>query len=122
MISRNEMAASLYKRRQMAVRIRRACVRSGDWQPEPKKCHRNVEVWCSRHPNYMAVQGWLVADYEELGIYQFFAHSVVEDETGNLIDITPNPMPYSYPFLRHDEADGRFIEFEDITSVIYRMR
>jgi hypothetical protein len=88
------LAARFYERRNEAVSIKRVRVEGGDWQPEPNQCHKNVTLWCSWHPAQTALRGWLVADYSEIGFYRFFAHSVVETETGNLIDLTPNPAPW----------------------------
>jgi hypothetical protein len=104
------LAARLYERRNEAVSIRRVRMRGGDWQPDPNQCHRNVTLWCGWYPIYTAVRGWLVADYVDIGRYRFFAHSIVENETGDLMDITPNPASWSYPFLKHDPADGDFAD------------
>ncbi len=114
------LAARLYERRNEAVSIKRVRIEGGDWQPDPNQCHRNVTLWCGWHPNQTAVRGWLVADYLEVppGFYRFFAHSVVETETGDLIDLTPNPAPWKYPFLKHNPADGDFAEIVEGQGII----
>jgi hypothetical protein len=114
------LAARLYERRSEAVSIKRVRIDGGDWQPEPNQCHKNVILWCSRHPNQRAVRGWLVADYLDIypGYYKFFAHSVVETETGVLIDLTPNVAPWEYPFLIHNPADGDFAEIVEGRGII----
>src|ERR1700758_5129392 len=94
------LAARLYERRNEAVIIKRDRIEDGDWQPDPNECHRNVTLLCNRNPGYTAVRGWLVADYVPLGFYKFYAHSIIETKIGDLIEITPNPAPYIYPFLK----------------------
>jgi hypothetical protein len=117
------LAARLYERRNEAVNIKHVRI-DDDWQPDPNECHRNVTLWCNRNPDYAAVRGWLVADYVDLGFYKFFAHSIIESKTGDLIDITPNPAPWSYPSLKHDPVDGDFaeiVEGHQIVWVIHRV-
>jgi hypothetical protein len=113
-----ELAARLYQRRHEAIRLRRARLRGIGWQPEAQECHRNAEIWCKLCSGFRHVQGWLVADYGYQT--QFIAHSVVENEKGELVDITPNDLGRDYLFLRHQEGDGDFANFEKIKSVIYR--
>jgi hypothetical protein len=119
-----KLAARLFERRGEAIPVSRALIESGDWRPKPNDCHRNATMLCSLTPVYTAVRGWFAADYLDLGFYKFFAHSVVEDAGGNLFDITPNQLPWNYPFLKHDPTDGDFLEMiesQQITSVIHRL-
>jgi hypothetical protein len=116
------LAARLYARRKEAVSIERVSIEGGDWQPDPNECHANVSMWRRLQPNYIAVRGWLVADYSEIGLVKFFAHSVVQTEAGELLDITPNPLPWHYPFLTHHPADGDFgeiVEGGQIEAISY---
>jgi len=121
-----ELAIRLYQRLNEAVILQRGNVETSELQPNPQECHRNVALWCERDGNSTPVQGWLVADYSVTGIainVQFFAHSVVRTESGDLIDITPNTLNRSYRFLIHDAADGDFDEMvnaKKISSVIYQ--
>src|ERR1051325_1521490 len=116
------LAGRLYARRGEAVALARVSITDRDWQPAPNECHRNIEALCARDHSYTAVQGWLVADRSVLGIvwFQFYAHSVVESTSGGRLDITPNPLERSYPFLRHETADGDFDQFEEIGSVVFQ--
>jgi hypothetical protein len=117
------LAARLYERRKGAVSVKRVSIEGSGWQPDPNQCHRNVTLWCSSHPKHIPVRGWLVADYSDIGFYRFFAHSVVETETGGLVDITPNLATWNYPFLRHDAADGDFaeiVEDHEVISITHR--
>lgn len=60
----------------------------GDWRPEVAKCHANVDVWVHAHPSHTAVRGWTTC--ADLGVaVRLVAHSVVQDRTGRLFDITP---------------------------------
>jgi hypothetical protein len=113
------LAARLYERRNEAVNIQHVRIEGGDRRPDPNECHRNVTLWCNRNPGYTAVRGWLVADYVAIGFYKFFAHSIIESKTGDLIDITPNPAPWSYPFLKHDLADGDFAEIVEGHQIVW---
>ncbi len=119
MIAVTKLAERLFRRRHETVPLKPGRVRDSNWQPEPRQCHLNVEIWCDRQPKYTVVRGWLVADYSDEGVYNFMPHSVIEDNKGNLIDITPTPMPCPYPFLRHTEEDGDFEEFRQMMSVVY---
>lgn len=80
----------------------------GDWKPESRNCHTNALTLAARDPRYKAVHGWLCADYIAVGQFTFYAHSVVEDPTGELFDITPNPLWWSYPFLRDEQSDDHY--------------
>jgi hypothetical protein len=113
-----KLAARLYERRGEAIPVSRALIENGNWQPTPNDCHRNVTVLCSLNPAYAVVRGWLAADYLALGFYKFFAHSVVEDAAGNLVDVTPNQLPWNYPFLKHDPADGDFADIVDNQQIV----
>jgi hypothetical protein len=118
------LAARLYKRRHEAIAVPFGTIEGGEWQPYRNECHRNVTLWCRYNPQYDAVRGWIVADYSDVGLYKFFAHSVLHDQDGKLIDITPNPSPYRYPFLRHDPADGDFgaiVEGQGIVSLFHQV-
>lgn len=103
------LAERLYARRGEAVHVQYVSVRIDDWQPEPNNCHENATRWCIRNPSYAVVRGWRVGTPKP-GIYMFFAHSVVQAETGDLIDLTPPPSPFTPPFLKHEPADGDFDE------------
>src|SRR5438552_1049877 len=96
----SEYAARLYARRGDAVTIRDVRVQIGDWMPIPQDCHGNVATWIEYDKKSKPVYGWLVADYSGIGSVSFFAHSIVENEEGELLDITPNLLPYRYPFIR----------------------
>jgi len=83
-----------------------------DWRPEPGKCHDNVDVFVrSSRPQYRPVRGWLVSE-QGAGVYWLAAHSVVCDQYGNLLDITPpisDPARLGMRFLRHLGTQEQFL-------------
>jgi hypothetical protein len=121
------LAKALFDRRHEGVSVEAVTLEGGDWQPAVNQYHQNVAQWLRFHPEHNAVRGWWCSDnlVALLKCYEFFAHSVVETETGELIDFTPNPLPWRYPFIRHSDSDGEFtelVEVRGITKVAYQLR
>ncbi|AXW22532.1 hypothetical protein [Ralstonia solanacearum] len=58
-----------------------------EWELVPATCHANAERWIARFPNFKRVRGWAVEGGSEYGAV-LHAHSVVQDETGILWDVT----------------------------------
>lgn len=55
----------------------------------PNHCHDNVTHYIEDNPNFKRKNGWLALDLaKEEGLVMFYAHAVIEDEHGNLYDIT----------------------------------
>lgn len=118
------LAARLFSKLEDAMIPKRTMVHIGDWRPRPNKCHENVSFAVSRDPRYKAVRGWIAADYRDIGVMKFFAHSVLEAPDGHLIDITPNPARWQYGFIRHDGTDEDFVdvvEKQGIISILYQI-
>lgn len=108
-----ELGKALYERRQEAAVVPFDERRGADWAPVENQCHYNVDRWVSEHPGTRAVRGWLVFDFEKTSmglvhVVRFTPHSVVEDEDGRLVDITPSGASRRYPFLRHTGSDEEF--------------
>ena len=83
---------------------------TGNWQPEPARCHENVAVWVRNRPEYCIVRGWLVRK-QGAGAHLLVAHSVVSDQQGRLFDITPpipDPARVDMRFLRHLGSEDEF--------------
>ena len=60
------------------------------------ECHRNVTIWCEHRADHKAVRGWLFFDLTDtLQFIRFIAHSVVEDKSGAIFDITPAQKCFS---------------------------
>lgn len=106
-----------------ATKVPRTKVSDGDWVPALKKCHENVDTWCSRNKDFEPVRGWLLMDLRAAS--QFFghppkidllAHSVVKGPKG-LEDITPafdhgvGGGPDIYPFIPHPGSTEDFEVF-----------
>ena len=105
MFDLKEYARRLYVRRTEAVFSRRARVSFGRWIPIEHECHANVAQWCAFQPNHRPVRGWLYFDYDNLLPYVHFnAHSVIQNEAGELVDITPTLASRDYPFLVDTES------------------
>ena len=74
------------------------------------ECHRNVTTWCEHSADHKAVRGWLFFDLTDaLPFVRFIAHSLVEDKSGDIFDITPAQKVFqSYPFIRAEEDEDTF--------------
>jgi hypothetical protein len=82
----------------------------GNWRPEPAQCHENVNAWVRNRPQYRTVRGWLVSE-QGPGLYWLTAHSVVCDQQGKLLDITPpirDTARLETRFLRHLGTEEQF--------------
>lgn len=95
--------------------------------PLPHECHRNAEAWVALHPAHRVVRGWLVYDYSlsAVPMMRFQAHSVVEDDEGQLIDVTPHEARGPTPFLRHPDGNEMFdlvVSKREIISISHRLR
>ena len=84
----NEYFRQLLQRVDQAVKVPFRAVSHEGWQPEPNKCHENVDCWVKHHPQSSAARGWMFWPSVLPGRYEFRAHSVVEED-GGLFDITP---------------------------------
>ena len=85
------------------------------------ECHRNVTTWCEHSADHKAVRGWLFFD---LPLVHFIAHSVVEDKSGDIFDITPAQKVFqSYPFIRAEEDEDTFESLVEhgITNIDLRL-
>jgi hypothetical protein len=54
------------------------------------------------------VRGYLTTDKIYAGQWSVYSHSIVEDENGELFDITPRDQSISYGFVGHNGTDGEF--------------
>lgn len=97
-------AADLWARRTEGVKVPYRRVQIGSSVPQPNQCHGNAQIWVANNPKHRHVRGWLFFDL----MRRFAAHSVVEDEDGQLIDITPTLAIDVYPFIRHVGDDQIF--------------
>jgi hypothetical protein len=86
---------------------------------KPHECHRNVHAFVASNDGYRAVGGWLFFDYRNaflLGIVptiRFTAHSLVQDENGLMLDITPSQASQRYPFIEHPFGHDDFVQLVD---------
>ena len=76
-------------------------------------------TWVRHNPNYRVVHGWVCFEsFSFFGFIRFTAHSVVEDETGKLWDITPNRAADSYPFIRHPGDPEEFVTLMTENNIV----
>ena len=102
-----EIARRLYARRTEGVITRLAKAPPiENWRAREHECHWNVTNWCAFHPEHKPVRGWL---YFPL-LVQFNTHSVIENEDGELVDITPTRSSDQYPFIRAEEDEAGYIK------------
>ena len=102
-------ARRLYERRYNAVIVDRVPATIQNWSPSKNDCHINVTTWCANHQSHKPVRGWMYFDFLGLMRYVYFnAHSVIENEHGELADITPLEASQPYPFIRAEEDDAAY--------------
>lgn len=101
---------------QSAVQVPYVSVAEGDWQPQIANCHDNVDRWVRQKPGIVAVRGWVTVGTD--GYSQTFLthHSVVRDEDGDLLDITPledEAIRSTMHFVQHIGADEVFFRCKE---------
>jgi hypothetical protein len=114
------LARRLYARRQTAAVVPYKMLDPGHLEGE---CHQNSERWARDNSGWKAIDGWLVFDYTSLEplslpLVQFNPHSVVEDENGTRVDVTPSRASQRYPFLEHEGPRDDFIRIVENISLI----
>jgi hypothetical protein len=111
----SDYLSRLLRRWAEATIVPRVSVAMEGWAPELNECHANVAKWVEYHAAHKKVHGWLIMDLRATAligkppIIDLLAHSVIENENGDLLDITPVPPESGvYPFLRHAALDSEY--------------
>ncbi|WOB79900.1 hypothetical protein [Brevundimonas nasdae] len=73
----------------------------------PNDCHANAVRWAAQTPDAIPVHGWLIEAHDEFQLH-IVAHSVVSDERGRLIDVTPMPIASPRFIPHHGTGDAFF--------------
>ena len=114
-----QFTRALYDRRHEGVLPRRAKVGIGDWGPAIHECYRNVDIWVHHNPRYRGIDGFIYFDWlAVLGFIRFQPHAVIENENGELVDITPHGAEGDYPFIRHVGTREEYDAFCERTPLI----
>ena len=80
------------------------------WQPEPGRCHANVDRWLALNPEDRAVRGWLHVPYLALpGLTRFYSHSVIQTPDGRLLDVSLTARDPHHAFVRHPGPEDEFL-------------
>lgn len=109
--------SELYRRRDEGVVLPRAEMHGGNWQPQRKLCHDNVDTYCEFDRRYKPIRGWLFFDFDYcLDRVAFLQHSVLMFPDGTIFDITPAIASQDYPFIRVFESDEKFYEKQKYTD------
>jgi hypothetical protein len=117
------IARSLYQRRQSSAVVPFEPGELQGWRPDPAFCHDNVARFVQECPDHRRVRGWIVRDNSDIDLFWFYPHSVVEDPSGVLFDITP-PRGTASPFLKHQGSDADFdalVTNLGLNPLIYRI-
>ena len=77
-------------------------VELGDFVPG-EICHENAKRWIDAHPDHSIVRGWIIVTD-----FLLDAHSVIADDQGALIDVTPRVSQQRLPFIRHPGTEDEF--------------
>jgi hypothetical protein len=88
LLERQAYVTAFCQRMHEATRVPFVPVTMDDWQPQVGDCHNNVTAWVARHPDHVAVRGWVTWHAVYNGV-RLTAHSVVQALDGSLFDITP---------------------------------
>lgn len=93
----------------------------GDWHPKVAHCHKNVDYWVKKKPNYIAVRGWVTCAQFSDGSTCLTAHSVVQGPDGKLLDITPlegertrKSIRKGMRFITHIGDERTFFEIKEM--------
>jgi hypothetical protein len=97
------LSQSLYRRKSTAQVVPYRHVNDGYLETF---CHKNAADYASKNSGWKVVHGWLIFDYEAdtqglLKFVQFNPHSIVENQGGERLDVTPSQASRRYPFLDH---------------------
>lgn len=94
-------AASLYARLHECQWVKREVIELDGWQPLQHQCHANTMILETYGQGFSAVHGWLYLDYDgKADFVRFVAHSVVMNQQGQLIDVTPLAVETAqFPFI-----------------------
>lgn len=94
-------AASLYARQHEYQHVAKEIIQLDDWQPIKNQCHANAIILETYGQGYSAVHGWLCLDFDgQTNFVRFVAHSVVMNQQGQLLDVTPAfSGSANYPFI-----------------------
>ena len=85
----------------------------GGFVPQKAQCHENARRWVVSHPGSTIVEGWVAS-----GNSIFEKHSVVTDEQGELLCITPRePSAHNGPFIRH-RPEWSPVPFADLPAQV----
>jgi hypothetical protein len=112
-----EYAKGVLARRSDGILAVNRSVSLPGWTPQTNYCHDNVHRWVSATPEHKHVFGYFICDYLELGLWVVRPHSLVEFEDGTLVDITPRPTPWRYPFVRHLGSEEEFAEMAQAVQI-----
>ncbi|WP_395943297.1 hypothetical protein [Brevundimonas sp.] len=90
----------VYGRRFEAISPKRLEVEFRDGEAaRPNDCHANAVRWAAQTPDAIPVYGWLIEGQDAFQL-RIVAHSVIANGRGQLIDVTPMPIP-SPRFIPH---------------------
>jgi hypothetical protein len=103
----------LFDNRENSIIVPAGEIDGGEWQPRLNDCHNNVDRWCAHNKEFKPARGWLFYDLGyEADFVMFQQHSVLADDKGRLIDITPTKASDSFPFIYVSETDEQYFSKE----------
>jgi hypothetical protein len=102
------LAKSFANRANEAVMLAFKSVRIGDWVPAIQHCHDNVARWVERHPTSKQIFGCIRQENPPRNSVRLTPHSAVQDENGDLFDITPNAWGSWVWFIPHIGTEEEF--------------
>ncbi len=121
------LSQSLYQRKSTAQVVAYRHVADGYLE---NFCHENAADYASKNSGWKVVYGWLIFDFEAdtqglLTVVRFNPHSIVENQGGERVDVTPSRASRRYPFLDHVGTPSdfaRIVESNRISVIEYDPR
>lgn len=87
-------------------------------RPRENDCHANAIRCAAEAPGMVPVHGWLIETEDQWQVI-LVAHSVVSDEAGRLIDVTPMAFPASRFLVHHGKAADFFRRLPRCNQVLW---
>ena len=116
-MTRAEYESAVCARVDEAIRVPFRRVSLPDWSPKVAECHQNTDAWVRANPGVAAVRGWVT--YASFGgdSVGLTAHSIVRDQSGVLVDITPLADESARAGMRFVEHEGDPALFDEMKAV-----
>jgi len=113
-----QLARSFADRAKEAViLVRKPDAHIGDWVPAMGHCHDNVARWVEHYPRHKQIFGCIRQEIPFSKSVRLTPHSAVQDENGDLFDITPNAWASWVWFIPHTGTREEFAPLAQLREI-----